>query len=178
MRDPKDEVDYAASGKSVRAAFLEQARRERPVPGVPPKIVWSGRVIQTADAIRAPHRGVVRAQILSEPCAVVQGFDLNVDGWLELADGSRVQTLRTWHDPSLSPQVEYRFLCKDGLLWTWNVYQVVRPDGATVEEKWTENAGMWIEHVSERERVYHCSHGYAVPPDFESLVYKVEVAEM
>ena len=47
--------------------------------------------------------------------------------------------------------------------------------GQQVEEKWTENAGMWIEEISPTERIYHCSHGMAHPPDFESLVFKITI---
>jgi hypothetical protein len=49
------------------------------------------------------------------------------------------------------------------------------PGGQVVEEKWTENAGMWVEQVTPYERVYHCSHGMANPPDFESLVFRVSI---
>ena len=53
--------------------------------------------------------------------------------------------------------------------------EMIHPGGQKVEEKWTENAGFWVEATGENERVYHCSHGMASPPDFDSLVYKVSI---
>ncbi len=57
----------------------------------------------------------------------------------------------------------------------WNVYRMIYAGGLVVEEKWTENAGMWIEQDAPHERIYHCSHGMADPPDFESLVFKIGI---
>jgi hypothetical protein len=47
--------------------------------------------------------------------------------------------------------------------------------GQVVDEKWTGNSGMWVEEVSSNERIYHCSHGMAPKPDFDSLVFKVTI---
>src|SRR5581483_7174074 len=103
-------------------------------------------------------------------------FDLEIDkGWIELAGGEHVPLLRTWKDERLPDIVEYPFHSRDGLLWVWNVYEMTYPSGEKVDEKWTENAGFWFEVVSESERIYHCSHGMATPPNFESLVFKVTI---
>ncbi len=83
--------------------------------------------------------------------------------------------LRTWREDHLEDVVEYPFFSQDGQLWIWNVYETVYPSGEKLVEKWTENAGLWVEIVSESERVYHCSHGMANPPDFGSLVFKVSI---
>ena len=56
------------------------------------------------------------------------------------------------------------------------VYKMKYSGGQVVEEKWTENAGMWVEQISPNERIYHCSDGMAHPPDFESLVFKITIS--
>ena len=169
------EKDYAESGLTIQYALLDQVK-SLPNKEVRPKyILWGGRHVTTADVLPVPENGVVRAEIISSKEDVEQGFDLKVDGWIEMAQGERVTLLRTWSDPQYEPVVEYPFLARDGRLHVWNVYKMKYGSGQVVEEKWTENAGMWIEEVSPTERVYHCSHGKAHPPDFDSLVFRVSV---
>jgi hypothetical protein len=111
-------------------------------------------------------------EFITSPQAIRQGVDLKVDGWIRLAGGEHTQLLRTWQDERFEDVVEYPFCAKHGLLWTWNVYDMTYPGGQKLEEKWTENAGFWVEATGETERVYHCSHGLASPPDFDSFVYR------
>ena len=132
-------------------------------------------LVQTSDQLQVSPRGIVTAQFISAKPEIRQGFDLKVDGWFELLDGKKVPLLRTWKDDEFEDTVEYPYSSKDGLLYVWNVYEMIYPSGDRTEERWTENAGFWIQHVSKHERVYHCSHGSAYPPDFESLVFKVSV---
>jgi hypothetical protein len=167
--------DYADSGLTIQAAFVDHYQRFPERDSRPPYIIWGGRKIFTADTLAVPRRGIVRGEILTEQREIRQGFDLKVEGWLQLADGSRVTLLRTWDDPQYEPMVEYPFEAKDGLLKTWNVYEMRYPQGRTVTERWTENAGFWIEEVGPADRIYHCSHGMASPPDFESFVYRITV---
>lgn len=167
--------DYASSGLTLQAAFVDHVKRFPAKDRRPPYILWEGRQIVTADALHVPSDGVVRAEIIARRGSTRQGFDLKVNGWLELTDGSRVTLLRTWDDPEYEPVVEYPFGAPDGLLRTWNVYEMHYPAGRIVEEKWTGNAGFWVEALGEIDHIYHCSHGMADPPDFESLVYRVTV---
>jgi hypothetical protein len=168
--------DYAESGLTIRTAMLDHVKRfpdKRTRPGY---ILWHGIKIGTADSIPVPSRGIVRGEFLSGDSNVRQGFDLKIhEGWIELAGGEHVALLRTWRDERLEHVVEYPFFCRDGLLWVWNVYEMTFPSGERIEEKWTENAGFWVESVGESDRIYHCSHGMANPPDFESLVFKLSV---
>lgn len=166
--------DYADSGLSIRAAFLDQGRRS-PTAKRLDHIFWAGLRVTTGDALPVPEDGIVRGEFLSSKGDIEQGFDMRVEGWLTLRDGTRVKLLRTWNDPRHDPVVEYPFHSRDGKLWVWNVYKMRYPGGQVAEEKWTENAGMWVEGISDRERIYHCSHGAASPPDFESLVFKVSI---
>ena len=168
--------DYADSGLTIQYAMNDHAERFPDSKTRPKFLLWNGLRVWTSDSISIPREGVVRAEFLSADRSVRQGFDLKShDGWFELAGGQRVSLLRTWKDSRHEDAVEYRFQSRDGLLWVWNVYEMTYPNGETVEEKWTENAGFWVESVSDCERIYHCSHGMAKPPDFDALVFKVSV---
>lgn len=170
-----DQEDYCNRGLTIREALLDQARRCPKKVECANFILWQGRLITTGDAFPVPSEGIVRGEFLSSKDVVEQGFDLKLDGWLRLANGSKVSLLRTWNDPRYEPVVEYPFHCNDGKLWVWNVYKRQSPDGRLIEEKWTENAGFWIEEISATERIYHCSHGFLYPPDFESLVFRINI---
>jgi hypothetical protein len=172
-----DIEDYGDRGLTIQEAILRHAKRFPNKEERPDFILWNGRPIKTADVLEVPLHGVVRAELLSSKGEMKQGFDLKVNGWFELAQGERVSLLRTWNDPKYEPVVEYPFYAKDFKLHVWNIYQMEYPDGRSVDEKWTENAGMWIEVVTPCERIYHCSHGMAHPPGFESLVFKVSFKE-
>lgn len=167
--------DYADSGLTIREALLDQAKRIPNKAGRPKHILWRGLCVTTGEAVSVPREGVVRGEFLSSKGELEQGFDLKVDGWLRLESGDKVSVLRTWNDARYESVVEYPFHSKDGFLWVWNVYKRRLPDGRAVEEKWTENAGLWVERVSETERIYHCSHGFLYPPDFESLVFRITI---
>jgi hypothetical protein len=167
--------DYAASGLTIQYAMLDHVQAFPDKGTRPDYILWDGHRIKTGDKIPVPSRGVVRGEFLTVKSATEQGFDLKVNGALSLPDGRRVSLLRTWYDPRYEPLVEYPFESEDGLLHVWNVYRVRYQGGQVVEEKWTENAGFWVQKVSDRKRVYHCSPGTENPPDFESLVFQITV---
>jgi hypothetical protein len=168
-----DDKDYAESGLTIREALLDQVKRFPDKARRPEGILWAGLAVNTGDALPVPTEASVRGEFLSSKGDVEQGFDLKLDGWLRLEKGEKVSLLRTWNDSRYEPLVEYPFHSNDGRMWVWNVYKRRFPNGRTVEEKWTENAGLWVERVSETERIYHCSHGFVYPPDFESLVFKI-----
>jgi hypothetical protein len=167
------QFDYSRSGLSICAAMITDKENDPAKRTTPRKIRWGRFEIQTSDQVIAPLRGVVRAEFISVKPGLRQGFDLKVDGWFELLDGSKVPVLRTWTDERFEDIVEYPYSSRDGRLHVWNVYEMLYPDGSKVEEKWTENAGFWVEVLGSNKRIYHCSQGSADPPDFESLVFKV-----
>ena len=170
------DIDYAGSGLTLQQAMVAHAKRHPDKKSRPETILWGKRRVRTSDFIHVPSEGVVRLEFLTSSQAIRQGVDLKVDGWIELAGGEHVPLLRTWQDEQFEDVVEYPFFAKDGLLWTWNVYEMTYPGGQKVEEKWTENAGFWVDVIGENERVYHCSHGMASPPDFDSFVYKLTIS--
>ncbi|MGZ5428537.1 MAG: hypothetical protein ACXWFS_05965 [Thermoanaerobaculia bacterium] len=169
-------IDFASSGLTIQYAILDQAKRS-PKNERPEYILWAGLRIRTADSFSVAEDGVVRGEFLSSRGDIEQAFDLKVDGWLRLRDGQKVSLLRTWNGSRHEPVVEYPFHSRDRRLRVWNAYKMKYPSGQVVEEKWTGNAGFWIENISERERVYHCSHGAASPPDFEALVFKITILD-
>jgi hypothetical protein len=169
--------DYSESNLTIREAMLDHVKRYPNKAERPDCVLWAGHRIKTSDVFHVPQNGIVRGEFLSAKGEVEQGFDIQLDdGWVELKNGERISHLRTWKDEQLPSVVEYPFFSRDGLMWVWNVYRMKYPGGQIVEEKWTENAGFWVEHMSENERIYHCSHGTATPADFESLVFKVQIA--
>ena len=170
-----DHEDYGDRGLTIREALLDQVKRFPNKAERPQHILWSGLPIATADIVPILTKGTIRAEFLSWKEGVEQGFDIKLDGWLQLANGEKVSLLRTWNHSKYDPAVEYPFHSNAGRLWVWNVYKRRLPDGRAVEEKWTENAGLWVQKLSANERVYHCSHGFAYPPDFESLVFRVTI---
>jgi hypothetical protein len=167
--------DYADSGLTIQYAMLDHFKRFPDKSQRPDYVLWAGHQVKTGDALAVPRQGFVRCEFLSSKGDAEQGFDLKLDGWLRLEKGEQVSLLRTWNDARYERFVEYPFQSNDGLLWVWNVYKMKYPGGQVVEEKWTENAGMWVEEISPAERIYHCSHGMAHPPDFESLVVKITI---
>ena len=105
-----------------------------------------------------------------------QGYDLKLDdGWLRLVNGEEVRLLRTWRDRRFEDTVKYSFFSRDNTLWFWNVYKRQWPKGSITEEKWTGNAGFWIEEAVGGKRIYHCSHGMSPTPNFESLVVEIRI---
>ncbi|MBX3180316.1 MAG: hypothetical protein KF886_23440 [Candidatus Hydrogenedentes bacterium] len=168
--------EYADSGRDIQWAMVDQVKRYPDKSKRPDHILWNGRVVKTYDRIPVAESGLIRAEFLSVKPEFEQGFDLKVyDGWLELEKGERVDILRTWKDNRYEDSVEYPFFCRKGEIGVWNVFKRMYGNDRVVEEKWTGNAGFWVEELSESERIYHCSHGMADPPDFEALVFKVSI---
>ena len=100
------------------------------------------------------------------------------EGALYLRDGEEVSLLRTWADDRYEDTVEYPYHSASGRLWVWNVYKVHLPNGKTRDEKWTGNAGFWIETIDDYQRIYHCSNGSDDPPNFESLEFRLTVVPL
>lgn len=167
--------DYANSDFDIQYAMVDQAKMFPDIKKRPNFILWNGKKIKTSDVILVPRSGIITAQVLSSKTGIHQGFDIKLNGWLRLEGGEQVKILRTWKDEHHEDMVSYHFLSDDNALWFWNVYKRLWPDGRITEEKWTGNAGFFVDIVSEVERIYYCSHGMAHEPDFESFVVKLNV---
>lgn len=172
MSKPKD---YGETGFDIQYAMVDQVQRYPRKENRPDFVLWNGIHVKTSDALKVPNRGVVTATFLTAHTPVKQGFDLKLDGWLELAGGERVSLLRTWKDDIHEDSVRYPFQSNDGLLRFWNVYERSWPNGVVTEEKWTGNAGFWIETIDDCHRIYHCSCGPVERPDFSCLLVELVV---
>ncbi len=172
-----DSLDYKISGLSINQAMVDSAKRSRRVAGEPLRIKWGDLWIQTSDTWLVLEHGHVRAEILYASAGTEQGFDLSVDGWFELANDHHLACLRTWKDERFEDVVEYPFFSRNSRLDVWNVYKTRHSEQLVVEDKWTGNAGFWVERTSNIERIYHCSHGSVVTPDFDSFVFKLVIPD-
>lgn len=171
----EDTKDYSKSDLTIQYAMLDQVKRFPNKKNRPSYLLWDNLKIMTGDKIAVPQKGIIRAEFISNKSDIEQGFDLKVNGWFELESGKKVMLLRTWDSPKYDPVVKYPFFSEDGFIWIWNVYKMRYPGGQIVEEKWTGNAGFWVEVKNDNERIYHCSHGMATLPDFEALVFKISI---
>lgn len=169
-------LDYMKIASTIQEALLLNAKQGSSLGGVPPRIWWGDRYVQTADRLAVPKCGQVIAEIRSVDSKVEQGFDLKCDGGgFNVGDGSQISTLRTWHDVELPNKIKYSYVSSEGVIWFWNVYKRRWPTGRCDEEKWVDNAGFWIEQLNSRTRRYHCSHGLCEEPNFQSLVVDVQI---
>src|SRR5262245_10171317 len=171
---PNHLKNYEESGLDIQHAMLDQAKHSKVIP---PTIMWGDKLVKTADVLIVPPTGIVRGEFIRSDDKIEQGFDLRIDGYFLLPNAERVPLLRTWYDPQLHCVVEYPYESRDGRIHVWNIYKMTYPGGQVVEEKWTGNAGCWVEEQGPREKIYHCSHGSANPPDFESFVFKISVTK-
>jgi hypothetical protein len=169
-------LDYSDAGLTIQRAMVDHARRYPDKHTRPDHILWNSRKVKTSDCFAVAREGKIKLEILHSKPNSEQGVDLKVDNGFELADGARVPLLRTWKDERFEDIVEYNFLSRDGRIFVWNVYKMHYGNGQVIEEKWTNNAGFWIEHISESERIYHCSSGVEKSPVFDSFVFKVKVS--
>ena len=80
----------------------------------------SGEECRSKQAIAFPFlsKALSKVSSISSKGDVEQGFDIDIDGWLQLKGGERVERLRTWNDPRYAPVVEYPFWSKNGSLST------------------------------------------------------------
>jgi hypothetical protein len=171
-----DPVDYRNSGMSIQYAVLDQVKRFPDKKTRPPYILWGDLHVATADDIPVPTDGIFRAEFLAGDHLLRQGFDLRaVNGWIQLRVGELVPVLRTGKDERLDDVIQYPFHSEGGLLRVWNVYERVYPSGERATEMWTGNAGFWVERLGDRDHVYHCSSGFVLPPNFESLVFRLSI---
>lgn len=169
-------MNYAKSGLDIQGAMVDLARKYPDKKARPAFLQWNEFRVQTSDRISLPSRGRLAAKFLRCDKACRQGFDLKFsDGFVYLLNGQKLQHLRTWFDEQLPPEVEYEFATSDGILQFWNVYERKWPDGRVTEERMTGNAGFWIEEVSGSHRIYHCSSGERLRPEFDAMVIELRL---
>lgn len=168
--------DYSESGLTIQLAMLDHVKQFPDKANRPESIRWGNLFVKTSDSMSVPNSGIVRIEFLKSSLAVRQGVDLKIDnGWISISENDRVSLLRTWHDEEFENVVEYPYFSVNGTIKTWNVYERIYSNSRIEAEKWTENAGFWVEQNENNVRIYHCSRGIVYPPDFESLLYKLTI---
>lgn len=167
----------AKSVDTVQSAMLALAKRGVRVKSEPIRIDWHGLAVQTADYVPCSHMGRIRIEFLTFLDSPRQAVEMKSTGWFELADGQRVSLLRTWADRNYESVVEYQYRSEDDRLMIWNAFETILPSGEHRVDKMLGNAGFWVEQCAGGDRIYHCSHGAADPPNFESLVFRVSLTD-
>lgn len=166
--------DFSLLGVSIqRALLLDRAQKGGDV--VRGRSVLWGKVrVQTSDWIQIPPSGRVKITLLKYAESVRHAVDLRIpDGHLILDGGERVSLLRTWADPDYEDQMEYAFE-SSGEICVTTASETQLANGQRVLEQFTGNSGFWIEKQGD-SRIYHASYASADPPNFESLVFSVQV---
>ncbi|HYS09615.1 MAG TPA: hypothetical protein VEP66_12765 [Myxococcales bacterium] len=174
-------IDYADTGLTIQQALVQenQARKGAPLErDGTPSILWGGKKVVTAHSLAVPPKGSLELRLIHRKGDLRQGCDISIpNGGCILRGGEVVSLLRTWWLPEFEDSVSYEFVAREKRLFVWNVYEMVWPGGRKTEEKWTDNAGMWVEDKRPGEIVYHCSAGPAVKPTFDDLVFSLLVRE-
>lgn len=165
-----------ATGESLSQATIRLVKAGHGGKGRPVVLDVRGKSVYAVESMSVPRNGVIELEFLRWGKGVRQGADIKIDkGWIALSDGTKVQHLRTWCDPELGPRVRHPYFARDENLRTWNVYERQLPGHPPRVDQLDGNAGLWVERVSDTERIIHCSPGDVAEPDFESLVYRVRV---
>lgn len=171
-----NEKDFGADGIDIQAAMVRHIQAYPDRATRPNHIWWNGKAVWTVCNIAVPKKGRFRIEFLSEPRDPSQGVDVKVeDGTVTLPGGEGVQILRTWHEPGCEAVAEYPYSSEVGLLKIWNVYKRCWPNGRTTEEKWTGNAGFLVEREARDQWLFRCSNGPSDLPDFNQLVFRLQV---
>lgn len=172
----KSEIDYAETGLDIRQAMVDHAKKITEIPDRTNSILWNGIRVKTADWWDVPITGIVEVEFLSSDLKIEQGADVKVEGgWIELPNGNHISILRTWKNEKYDDLVKYNYFSKPGKICVWNVYNMTYSENQITDERWTGNAGFWVEYINENQRIYHCSHGMNDIPNFESLVFRISV---
>lgn len=171
----KDLPDAATLGGPIQDAPLVDAKYMR----VSPQgtfLKWDSRLVFLGLRLQVPRVAKVTYKIEAGPGDASVGFDLQpVKGHVLLNNGSEVKALRVWDDRKFASEDTYSITSK-GELGIWNVCMMKAPNGEMSESKWSHNAGMLAEVLSESSVRIHCSPGFAKVPNFEHLVVTITVA--
>ena len=172
------EKDFAESGLDIQSAMLRHAKAF-PNPSTRPKtILWGSHEIRTSLKLSVPCAGTMSLRFLSPPDPIPQAIDIKIpSGGVKLRGGEVVPLLRTWQDERYEDSVEYEYEAPERCLFVWNAYRVDWPSGTVTEEKWTGNAGFWVDQKSDKTLVFHCSPGPIGRPDFERLVFELRILD-
>lgn len=158
-------ADFAESGWTIQQSMIFAGKTESR-PSGPFAILWAGNAVRTVDVFEVPLSGRIVLAFTDARVEGMQAVDLKLEPpGFQLGDGSHVSLLRTWNDDRYEPILRYSYTTTAPHLKVWNSYRMTYGK-KSVEEHWTENAGMIVERLGALHRRYHCSPGWASPPDF------------
>ena len=165
--------DYIDSGFSIRKAKIDQSKYYTSKEDRPDYIIWGEKKIYTAFPIEISGNLTLTLEFLSNPDPS-QGVDIKVqDGEIAITADEKSKLLRTWHTPEHESTVSYDIV-SSGIIWVYNVYKEIRGNDI-FEEKWTGNAGMHVKTEKETSYEFHCSPSWANPPNFDSLIFRIQL---
>ncbi|MEV4659074.1 hypothetical protein [Micromonospora sp. NPDC049301] len=172
-------VDYASTGLTISTGLLDVSKRNqrlRRPPVLPLTLKWGLLAVTTGDAWGGlPIESTLSLTVLAQGAGVKQGIALMAPRG-QIRNGADVGSpeLILWAGDGRT----FTIGCQSphGVLQVCNVYEEAGPGWSRVE-RWTENAGLWVEWVSETERLYHCNHASTAPPTFDDLVFSVRVVD-
>jgi hypothetical protein len=154
-----EDVDYATTGLSLQTALLDHGKRKKRLGlplEIPPTIRWGERRVATGD-IRPVPAGPVTVTVSHLTPGVRHGIALST------ADGPEHILWPSENDREFTVDLPH-----DADLRITTVFVLEGP-GWSREERWIENAGLWIDP----DGAYHCNHFATTPPTFEDLVFTV-----
>lgn len=173
-------IDYRQTGLSIATAMLDDAKRRQRghAPKViPPTILWGSRTVTTGDTwngVAGSGRVAVR---FPRPDRVHEhGVALlAAGGTLRAGPAQPARETVIWPTAD-NAEIVVDYIAPTHTLQVCNVYLVpIRNGTATRVDRWSRNAGMLIEPVSELERIYHCNHASTAPPAFADLTFSIRL---
>jgi hypothetical protein len=179
--EPDGAVDYAQTGLSINVSMLDHTRRGRRLGRAvetPPKLSWGGLTVVTGDIWEnADANSVISVEISRWRADIRHGVSISSNERVlrpgGQGDRSGQSEIILW--PTEDEQrFEIRCDSSASQIRVTNAYQVGGDNWSRIE-RWTENAGLWVDSISERRRVYHCNYYSSAPPTFVDLVFTMSV---
>jgi hypothetical protein len=166
--------DYAQQSVTIQQAMLME--RKLALAGSRDiSVNWGGRQVRSFDWISVPDRGTIRIELLRYAATPRQAVDVRAaNGAIVISPSEHVPVLRTWADSEFEDTLVYSYACS-GELCISTATETRLPNGNLEIERFTGNSGFWIEE-RDGARTYHASSASAPTPDFESLVFSIQIA--
>ncbi len=122
------------------------------------------------------RKAIVTVTFISEASEIPMGIALKSNkGEIYLSNKKKEKTVYIWNLPDLPKVINHEVTCPDGILKVWNIYQITVGE-PTHADFWTNNAGMIIEIINDKQRKYYCSDGIGAF-NKQDLVFQLEWEE-
>jgi hypothetical protein len=171
-------VDYERTGLSVNVAMLDHTGRKRragETVETPPRLRWDGLVVATGDIWRdVPAGCLVEIEVDRQRPELRHGISISSANAALSLDAREAQPEVIIWPTAEDRRFEIRCGSPAGGLRVTNVYEVGGETWSRIE-RWTKNAGLWVDRVSADERIYHCNHSATSPATFDDLVFSMRL---